>query len=120
LPAVRGDQVQVALLFQNLLDNALKFRSAEPPRIHVTARPEDGVWVFAVRDNGIGIDPKHFDRIFKVFQRLHTVQRYPGSGIGLAVCERIVHRHGGRIWVESEFGKGATFCFTLPKVESRV
>jgi light-regulated signal transduction histidine kinase (bacteriophytochrome) len=115
LPEVVGDEMQIAQLFQNLIDNGLKFRSAETPHIHVTAQEKDGDWVFAVRDNGIGINPKYFDRIFKIFQRLHTIDRYPGSGIGLAVCERIIHRHRGKIWVESELDKGTTFYFSLPR-----
>jgi PAS domain S-box-containing protein len=114
LPVVFGDESQIAQLFQNLLDNALKFRGAEPPHVEVSASRKGGRWIFAVRDNGIGIDPKYFDRIFKVFQRLHTIDQYPGSGIGLAVCERIVRRHGGTIWVESEPGKGTVFHFSLP------
>jgi PAS domain S-box-containing protein len=114
LPTVRGDAGQLAQLFQNLIGNALKFHGEAPPRIHVDAsRKEDG-WLFSVRDNGIGIDPKHQDRIFDIFQRLHTRAQYAGTGIGLAVCKRIVDRHGGQIWVESEPGQGATFRFTLP------
>lgn len=113
LPAVSVDPVQIAQLFQNLLANAIKFRGKDAPRIHVSAEPTDRGWHFAVRDNGIGIDARHFDRIFTIFQRLHTRDEYPGTGIGLAVCKRIVERHGGTIWIESAPGAGATFHFTL-------
>jgi light-regulated signal transduction histidine kinase (bacteriophytochrome) len=114
LPTVRGEAKQVGLVFQNLIGNALKFHGAAPPRIHVSASQEGALWVFAVKDNGIGIEATQAERIFQVFQRLHTRSQYPGTGIGLAICKRIVERHGGRIWVESEPGKGATFFFTLP------
>lgn len=114
LPTVTGDAKQLAQLFQNLLSNAIKFSGPQPPRIHISAKPADGQWLFFVRDHGIGIDPQYTDRIFVIFQRLHTRDEYPGTGIGLAICKKIVERHGGRIWVESEPGKGATFCFTLP------
>jgi PAS domain S-box-containing protein len=115
LPLVRVNAAQFVQLFQNLLANAVKFRGADFPRIHVSARDEGPEWVFSVRDNGIGIDRKYADRIFVIFQRLHTRQEYPGTGIGLAMCKRIVERHGGRIGFESEPGKGATFFFTVPK-----
>ena len=113
LPAVMGDDKQLAQLFQNLLSNAVKFGGAQPPRIHISAKQTDGEWLFSVRDHGIGLDPQYADRIFVIFQRLHTRAEYPGTGIGLAICKKIVERHGGRIWVESELGKGATFYFTL-------
>ncbi|MGB4889142.1 MAG: ATP-binding protein [Nitrospira sp.] len=113
LPAVMGDDKQLAQLFQNLLSNAVKFGGAQPPRIHISAKQTDGEWLFSVRDHGIGLDPQYVDRIFVIFQRLHTRAEYPGTGIGLAICKKIVERHGGRIWVESELGKGATFYFTL-------
>lgn len=113
LPAVMGDDKQLAQLFQNLLSNAVKFGGAQPPRIHISAKQTDGEWLFSVRDHGIGLDPQYADRIFVIFQRLHTREEYPGTGIGLAICKKIVERHGGRMWVESELGKGATFYFTL-------
>jgi light-regulated signal transduction histidine kinase (bacteriophytochrome) len=105
---------QLRQVFQNLIGNALKFRGDEPPRIHIGAERQAGEWVLAVGDNGIGIDPQYFERIFQVFQRLHTQREYAGSGIGLAICKKIVERRGGRIWVSSEPGKGATFFFTIP------
>ncbi len=114
LPAVKGDFTQLAQLLQNLLSNALKYRSDFAPVIHVSAERQNGNFRFAVRDNGIGIDPKYSDRIFQLFQRLHTRDEYPGTGIGLAICKKIVERHGGRIWVESAPGQGSTFYFTIP------
>ncbi|MBZ5668906.1 MAG: GAF domain-containing protein [Acidobacteriia bacterium] len=114
LPTVQVDVAQLVLLFQNLIGNALKFDRAQPPRICVSAQRHGAYWQLSVRDNGIGIEPRNFDRIFGVFQRLHTRQEYPGTGIGLAICKTIVERHGGKIWVESEPGKGTTFHFTLP------
>jgi light-regulated signal transduction histidine kinase (bacteriophytochrome) len=114
LPMVLADEGQLGQLFQNLVGNAIKFRGPQPPRVHMSARHTSGVWEFAVRDNGIGIDQEHFDRIFVIFQRLHNRDQYPGTGIGLAICKKIVERHGGRIWVQSQPGQGATFYFTLP------
>jgi chemotaxis family two-component system sensor kinase Cph1 len=114
---VMADPDQLGRLFQNLVGNALKFRGEEPPHIQVAARREERNWVFSVRDDGIGIDPKYKDRIFVIFQRLHTMETYPGTGIGLSICKKIVERHGGRIWVESEPEKGSTFCFTIPAKE---
>ena len=101
-------------LLQNLITNAIKFHGDQPPRIHLSARQEGQEWVIAVRDHGIGFDPQYAEGIFKVFQRLHTKEEYPGTGIGLAICKKIVERHGGRIWAESEPGQGATFYFTIP------
>jgi len=114
LPRVMADEVQLGRVFQNLIGNAIKFRGDEPPCIHVSAEEQKNEWRFAVRDNGIGIEPRHHDRIFAVFSRLHGRSAYPGTGMGLAICKRIVERHGGRIWVESELGKGSTFYFTMP------
>jgi len=114
LPTLRVDPMQFVLLFQNLLSNAMKFRGNSPPLIRVGATHRQGEWVFSVTDNGIGIDPEHAERIFMIFQRLHPRDRYPGTGMGLAICKKIVEQHGGRIWVESSLGKGATFFFTLP------
>ncbi len=116
LPSVIADATQLTQLFQNLIGNALKFCRDRRPEIHVGVRRDSGSWRFSVRDNGIGIEPQYRARIFEIFQRLHTRGEYPGTGIGLAICQRIVERHGGRIWVESEFGKGSTFHFTIPKV----
>jgi light-regulated signal transduction histidine kinase (bacteriophytochrome) len=115
LPTVMADQVQIMGLLQNLIANAIKFRRpGEPPRIHVSATSTDSEWTFSVADNGIGIPEEQQERIFQMFQRLHTEQEYPGTGIGLAISKKIAERHGGRIWVESEEGKGATFYFTIP------
>ena len=113
LPLVLADALQMAQLLQNLIGNAIKFRGPKPPRIHVGVRRQDEHWLFFVRDNGIGIDPQYGERIFVIFQRLHNRDEYPGTGIGLAICRKIVERHGGQIWVESKPGDGATFYFTL-------
>jgi signal transduction histidine kinase len=116
LPTVHGDESQLVQLFQNLIGNARKYRNeSEPPRIRVDAGEHETGWEFRIEDNGIGFEPRHAERIFEIFQRLHTIGEYPGTGIGLAICKKIVERHGGRIWVESEPGKGSTFFFTLPK-----
>ncbi|MBM4463803.1 MAG: PAS domain S-box protein [Chloroflexi bacterium] len=119
LPVVWGDAGQLIQLFQNLIDNAIKFHSEEAPRIHVSSRLRGSEWVLSVRDNGVGIAPEYFDRIFLLFQRLHPREKYSGTGIGLAICKRIVERHGGQIWVESRSGEGSTFCFTLPGISSK-
>ena len=113
LPTLLADASQLGQVFQNLIGNALKFRSERLPEVRITARREAGAWRFAVSDNGIGIEPQYFDRIFRVFQRLHTRTRYPGTGIGLAICKKIVERHGGRIWIESQPDQGSTFYFTV-------
>ena len=116
LPIVNGDAVQLAQLFQNLISNGIKFRREETPHVHVSAEKKDDEWVFSVRDNGIGIAPRHYQRIFLMFQRLHGRSEYSGTGIGLALCQKIVQRHRGRIWLDSEEGKGSTFYFTVPCV----
>jgi light-regulated signal transduction histidine kinase (bacteriophytochrome) len=113
LPVVAADPVQLGQLFRNLISNAIRFHGEELPRVDVQAEPREHQWHFSVRDNGIGIDAKHFDRIFVIFQRLHG-RDWAGTGIGLAVCKKIVERHGGQIWVESEPGRGSAFHFTLP------
>jgi signal transduction histidine kinase len=118
LPVVLGDAGQLVQLLQNLIANALKFRREAPPEIHIAAHAEDGQVVFSVRDNGIGMEPQYWDQIFVIFQRLHTRQKYGGTGIGLAICKRIVERHGGRIWVDSVPDRGSTFYFTLRRHES--
>jgi PAS domain S-box-containing protein len=120
LPTVMADRPQLGQLFQNLIGNAIKFRSNEPPRVHVSASRNGNGWIFSVRDNGIGITAEYSKSIFIIFQRLHSRQEYAGTGIGLAICKKIVERHGGHIWVESEVGKGATFYFTLPASKTQL
>ncbi|MFC4544567.1 ATP-binding protein [Halosolutus amylolyticus] len=115
LPRVQGDETQLRQLFQNLLSNAIEYSGEGPPRIDVSAEREATEWVVSVRDRGIGIDPADQDRVFEVFQRLHTQEEHSGTGIGLAICKRIVERHGGEIWIDSEPGAGTTFAFTLPE-----
>jgi light-regulated signal transduction histidine kinase (bacteriophytochrome) len=115
LPAIQCDGSQIVQVFQNLIANGIKFsRPGEPPLVHISASRARDAWAIAVSDNGIGIEPKYFDRIFQMFQRLHTRQEYAGTGIGLALCKKIVERHGGRVRVESTPGEGTTFAFTIP------
>jgi PAS domain S-box-containing protein len=115
LPQIMGDRSQLVQLMQNLIGNGLNYRSDQPPRIHISAEHSGKEWIFCVRDNGIGIDPKYHEQIFEMFRRLHDQKEHPGTGIGLAVCRRVVNRHGGKIWVESEPGHGSTFRFTIPE-----
>jgi len=114
LPIVFVDSSQFLRVFQNLIENAIKFRRKEPLKINIGARKEKDRWKVSVSDNGIGIEPQYFDRIFEIFQTLHPKDRYPGTGIGLAICKRVVERHGGKIWMESKLDKGTTFYFTIP------
>lgn len=114
LPAVKMKALHLQELLQNLIGNAIKYRRDEPPRIHVSARREDGYWRLSVADNGLGIDKEFHRQIFGIFKRLHTQEEFPGTGIGLAICQRIAERYGGKIWVESELGVGSTFYFTVP------
>jgi signal transduction histidine kinase len=119
LPTVMADEVQMVQLFQNLISNAIKFHGVDVPHIKIWAEETGSEWVVSVEDNGIGMDPAHTERIFQMFQRLHTQEEYPGTGIGLAICKKIVERHGGRIWVSSEEGRGSTFCFSMPRTQKR-
>jgi light-regulated signal transduction histidine kinase (bacteriophytochrome) len=115
LPQIKADRTQTIQLFQNLLGNAIKYRGERSPQIRIDLEDRGDCWQFCITDNGIGIEPKYAERIFLIFQRLHTREEYSGTGIGLAICKRIVERHGGSIWVESELGRGARFYFTLSK-----
>jgi light-regulated signal transduction histidine kinase (bacteriophytochrome) len=114
LPTLLADQGQITQLFQNLISNAIKFNRAVPPIVHIAVQPDSLAWQFSVQDNGIGIKPQYLERIFEVFRRLHTRREYTGTGIGLAICKKIVERHDGRIWAESSLGMGTVFHFTIP------
>ena len=113
LPTLKVDKTQFLQLFQNFISNAIKFRRDETPQIHVGVKKLDTGWLFSIEDNGIGIESQYFDRIYNIFYRLHTKEEYPGTGIGLPICKKIIHRYGGQIWVESEIGRGSTFYFTI-------
>jgi light-regulated signal transduction histidine kinase (bacteriophytochrome) len=115
LPSLFVDKNQLLQVFQNLITNAIKFHGIDPPLVHISTRPDDKHWVFSFRDNGMGIKSKDFERIFIIFQRLQAKDEYGGTGIGLAICKKIVEQYGGKIWVESEVGKGSTFYFSIPK-----
>jgi light-regulated signal transduction histidine kinase (bacteriophytochrome) len=115
LPCVRMYHFQLQQIFQNLIGNAIRYRGEDPPRICISAEEREQEWLFSVQDNGIGIDARYHEQIFEVFRRLHSANEYPGAGMGLAICKRIIERCGGRIWVKSERGRGSTFSFTLPK-----
>ena len=114
LPTILADETQIVELLQNLIGNAIKFHGPDPPLVHISAEQKEDIWVFSVRDNGIGIAHKDLKRIFEMFEQVGKNGHYPGTGIGLAVCARVVERHGGRIWAESKLGKGSTFHFSLP------
>jgi light-regulated signal transduction histidine kinase (bacteriophytochrome) len=115
LPVVEIDSIHLQQLLQNLIGNAIKYRGDRQPLIHISAREYNAYWLFSVHDNGIGIDPAYKERIFGIFKRLHTSDKYSGTGIGLAICQRIIERYRGRIWVESELGSGSIFYFTVPR-----
>ena len=114
LPEIVADASLLVQVFQNLIGNAIKFRGSDPPSIHVWAERQASGWVFSIRDNGIGIDPQHGARVFQIFERLHGSDQYPGTGVGLAIAQKIVERHGGSIWFESGIGAGTTFYFSIP------
>ncbi len=114
LPTVTADGELLVQVLQNLIGNAVKFKGPDTPSVHIHAQRRANDWVFSVRDNGIGIDPQYKERIFVIFQRLHNRTEYPGTGIGLSICKKAIERQGGRLWVDSELGKGATFYFTIP------
>jgi PAS domain S-box-containing protein len=118
LPTIKGNHLEMVQLFQNLISNAIKYRSAQPPQIHISVDAQSDQWLFSIKDNGIGIDPQFKENIFGMFQRLHPKSKYTGSGIGLAICKKIVENHGGKIWVESQIGQGATFYFTIKRETS--
>ena len=119
LPTLKVDKTQFLQLFQNYISNAIKFRREFPPKIHIGAMLENNMWIFSIKDNGIGIESKYFDRLYNIFYRLHTKEEYPGTGIGLPICKKIVQRYGGKVWVESELGKGSTFYFSIPIKKSK-
>jgi len=114
MPSIWGDSIQLGQVFQNLIDNAIKFKGEEALQIHIGAEKIDSVWQFSISDNGQGFDMQYHARIFEIFERLHTRTDAPGTGIGLAICKRIVERHGGQIWAESQPGEGSVFYFTIP------
>jgi light-regulated signal transduction histidine kinase (bacteriophytochrome) len=116
LPTIYGDEKLKVQLFQNIIENAIKYRSQETPKIHISAKKEKNYYIFSIKDNGIGMSPNHLERIFTIFQRLHSQEDYEGTGIGLAIAQKIVHQQGGQIWVESELRKGSTFYFTIPRI----
>ena len=116
LPTVNGDEKLLTMLFQNLIGNAIKYNDKKPPKIHISAKEENNQYVISIKDNGIGIKQEHLDRIFTIFQRLHAKDEYDGTGIGLAIAQKIIHQHHGEIWVESEPCEGTTFYFTIPKL----
>jgi light-regulated signal transduction histidine kinase (bacteriophytochrome) len=112
---INGDESQILRVFQNLIENAIKFRKkSENPRIHVSCRKKNNLYEFSVQDNGIGVEMQYHDKVFVIFQRLHSTKEYPGTGIGLSISKRIIERHGGKLWFESKVNEGATFYFTLP------
>jgi len=115
LPSLRIGATPFQQILQNLIGNAIKYRSDAPPKIHVSAREQDNAWLFSVQDNGMGIDPKYHEQVFGLFKRLHSGAKYSGTGIGLAICKKLVERYGGRIWLQSEAGQGTTFFFTIPR-----
>jgi len=114
LPMINANKQHMIQLFQNIIGNAIKYRSEKNPEIHISADCVDNEYIFCIKDNGIGISPENLERIFKLFQRLHTHEEYEGTGIGLSIAQKIIHHQGGNIWVESEIGKVSTFCFTIP------